>query len=131
MKINRIGTAEDTLTGRGGLFFFVRYLTGIGIFSVLSEYFGDIRKSRKGLPADDCVDCVEGKLDLNEHLIRHPAGLGHRQRKWKTHFGMKSPAFTTNGIRFQRCGSLPVRTPQLTQTQQKPCCRQFLYLHHH
>ena len=53
MEINKIGMTEDTLTGRGGLFFFVRYLTNIGIFSLLSEYSGGIRRSRKGLPAAD------------------------------------------------------------------------------
>ena len=53
MRINGIGKTDETLTGRGGLLFFVRYLTNIGIFRLLTEHFGDLRKSRKGLPVAD------------------------------------------------------------------------------
>lgn len=49
-RINDIETTDERLTGRGGLTFFVRYLTNIGIFSLLSDHFGDLRKSSKGLP---------------------------------------------------------------------------------
>lgn len=70
MKINKIGTTKDNLTGRGGLFFFARYLTNIGIFSLLTEYFGYIRKSKKGLPVADlfkqifCFFCDGTSLHL-------------------------------------------------------------------
>ncbi len=53
---NRINNAEATgerLTGRGCLTFFVRYLTNIGIFSLLSDHFGDLRKNKKGLPVTE------------------------------------------------------------------------------
>lgn len=40
---------DDTLTGRGGLALFSRYLTKIGIYALLEEQFGHIRRSRKGL----------------------------------------------------------------------------------
>ncbi len=49
-KINDIGVTNDTLTGRGGMALFVKYLSNVEIYSLLQEYFGDIRKSKKGLP---------------------------------------------------------------------------------
>lgn len=52
-KIDGIEETSDNLTGRGGLFFFVRYLKNIGIFSLLAEYFGDLRKNKKGLPVTE------------------------------------------------------------------------------
>jgi len=39
---------DDTLTGRGGLVLFSRYLSKIGIYGLLEEQFGHIRRSRKG-----------------------------------------------------------------------------------
>jgi hypothetical protein len=52
-RIDKIEETDDKLTGRGGLVFFVRYLNNIGIFSLLTGYFGDLRKSKKGLPVGD------------------------------------------------------------------------------
>jgi len=49
-RITKIGVTSDTLTGRGGLALFVRYLNNIGIYSILTESFGHIRKSSKGEP---------------------------------------------------------------------------------
>jgi len=49
-RINKIGTTTDTITGRGGLALFSRYLEMIGIFDIISLKFGFIRKSSKGLP---------------------------------------------------------------------------------
>ncbi len=46
--INEIGTTSDTLTSRGGLSLFVRYLRNIEIAPHLERYFGFIRKSSKG-----------------------------------------------------------------------------------
>lgn len=40
----------DTLTGRGGLSLFVRYLRHIEIFPQIKTFFGSMRRSRKGLP---------------------------------------------------------------------------------
>ena len=51
--INKTEETNDNLTGRGGLAFFVRYLKSIGIFALLAGHFGDLRKSRKGLPVED------------------------------------------------------------------------------
>ncbi len=49
-KITSIGVTGDTLTGRGGLALFVRYLSSINIYALLLEYFTGIRRSMKGEP---------------------------------------------------------------------------------
>ncbi len=41
---------EDTLTGRGGVALFARYLSQINIYALLVEAFGSIRRSEKGQP---------------------------------------------------------------------------------
>ena len=48
VKITGIGITDDTLTSRGGLNLFVRYLDGIEIMSTITELFGSIRKNSKG-----------------------------------------------------------------------------------
>jgi hypothetical protein len=52
-RINNIDETEDTLTGRGGMSFFVRYLKNIGIFPLLLQYFAPLRRSQKGQPIED------------------------------------------------------------------------------
>lgn len=49
-KINKVDVTDDTLTGRGGLALFVRYLTSINIYAILLDYFASIRRSKKGQP---------------------------------------------------------------------------------
>ena len=46
--IDAVEITPDTLTGRGGLSLFVRYLRNIGIFPQLETFFGSLRRSRKG-----------------------------------------------------------------------------------
>ena len=41
---------SDTLTGRGGLVLFSRYLRNLEIFGHVDRLFGSLRKSSKGLP---------------------------------------------------------------------------------
>ena len=48
--IATVEITEDTLTGRGGLALFSRYLRGTGIFAHLERLFGALRRSGKGLP---------------------------------------------------------------------------------
>ena len=48
VKITGIDITNDTLTSRGGLSLFVRYLDAIGIMSIITRLFGSIRKNRKG-----------------------------------------------------------------------------------
>ena len=47
---NKIGVTSDTLTGRGGLALFVKYLSKVNIYLLLLSFFGNMRKSKKGLP---------------------------------------------------------------------------------
>jgi hypothetical protein len=49
-KITKVEVTGDTLTGRGGLALFVRYLSSINIYAIFLEHFSDIRKSMKGEP---------------------------------------------------------------------------------
>ncbi len=49
-KINKIGLTDDTLTGRGGMALFVKYLNSVEIYPLLQSFFGEIRKNNKGLP---------------------------------------------------------------------------------
>ena len=51
--IDRVEITTDTLTGRGGLSLFVRYLRGIGLYPQLETFFGSIRRSRKGQPISE------------------------------------------------------------------------------
>ena len=48
-RINKIETTPDTITARGGLTLFSRYLEESGIFALLDTKFGKLRKSAKGL----------------------------------------------------------------------------------
>ena len=43
-KINAVDVTEDTLTGRGGLALFVRYLSQVNIYGLLFEAFGHLRR---------------------------------------------------------------------------------------
>lgn len=49
-KITKVEVTTDTLTGRGGLALFVRYLFSINIYALLLEHFSGIRRSMKGEP---------------------------------------------------------------------------------
>jgi hypothetical protein len=49
-KISKVDVTEDTLTGRGGMALFVRYLDQVNIYALLVEAFGRIRRSEKGQP---------------------------------------------------------------------------------
>jgi hypothetical protein len=48
-KIIKIEITSDTITSRGGLSIFNRYLENIGILDILQDSFGHYRKSSKGL----------------------------------------------------------------------------------
>ena len=49
-KINKVDVTEDTLTGRGGLALFVRYLSQVNIYALLFNCFSHLRRSEKGQP---------------------------------------------------------------------------------
>lgn len=54
-KISRIEITEDTLTSRGGLFFFGRYLENIQFFRPVVDLLSDLCKNRKGQKAEKLV----------------------------------------------------------------------------
>jgi len=47
--ISKVEVTSDTLTSRGGLALFVKYINGIDILPILLSSFGNIRKTKKGL----------------------------------------------------------------------------------
>ena len=48
-KIDKLEVTSDTLTSRGGLAFFVKYVEAIGILPLLRNRFGAIQKNAKGV----------------------------------------------------------------------------------
>jgi len=50
--LSKVEITPDTLSGRGGLAFFSRYLRHTGIYECLGEFFGPLRKSGKGIPVE-------------------------------------------------------------------------------
>ena len=49
-KITRVDVTDDTITGRGGLALFVRYLSNINTYSLLLGSFSSLRKRSTGQP---------------------------------------------------------------------------------
>jgi Transposase DDE domain group 1 len=48
-RISKVEITTDTLTSRGGVALFVKYLQAIDIIALLLEKFGSLKKSRKGV----------------------------------------------------------------------------------
>lgn len=48
-KISKVGVTSEKLSGRGGLFFFLRYIENIHFFQFFENHFGFIKKSSKGI----------------------------------------------------------------------------------
>lgn len=70
--IHDVAITSDTLTGRGGLALFSRYVRGTGLLVELGRLFGSIRKSGKGQPIGELfhqVFCffLDG---TSRHLVR-------------------------------------------------------------
>ena len=53
--IDETGITSDTLSSRGGLSLFVRYLRNICLASHLERLFGSMRKKRKGQPVTEII----------------------------------------------------------------------------
>lgn len=54
-KISRVEITEDTLSSRGGLFFFGRYLENTGFLRLVDSHLADLRKSGKGRKVERLV----------------------------------------------------------------------------
>ena len=52
LPLDDVETTSDTLTDRGGLSLFSRYLRNIGIYPELDRQFRSLRKTAKGQPVD-------------------------------------------------------------------------------
>ncbi len=48
-KIIKVEATSEKLSGRGGLFFFLRFVENIGFYSRFQNYFADVKGSAKGL----------------------------------------------------------------------------------
>ena len=64
-KISDVEITNDTLSGRGGLSFILRYLNRTGILPMIEEKFGHLRKSGKGESISECARqfmafCMDG-----------------------------------------------------------------------
>jgi hypothetical protein len=73
--IKGIEITPDTLTSRGGLSLFVRYVTSMGLWPIIEELFGGLRKSRKGQKVEEIFKqlfcfLVDG---TSYHLVRFDA----------------------------------------------------------
>ena len=49
-KITKIDVTREKVSGRGGIFFFLRYIENIIFYPLFEKYFNFLRKSAKGLP---------------------------------------------------------------------------------
>lgn len=47
-KISGIAPTDERIVSRGGLIFFIKYLSNIGVYSLLERKFGSLRKNKKG-----------------------------------------------------------------------------------
>jgi len=48
-RISKVEITNDTLTNRGGIALFVKYVQAINIIALLLEKFGSLKKSSKGV----------------------------------------------------------------------------------
>ena len=48
-KISAVDITNDTISGRGGLFFFLRFVESIGFYNLIEKRFGFLNRSGKGL----------------------------------------------------------------------------------
>src|SRR6516165_5665599 len=54
-RIHRLEVTDDTLTSRGGLAFFVKYVQTIGIVGLLLSKFTDLKKTVKGVSVENLL----------------------------------------------------------------------------
>jgi hypothetical protein len=74
-RIDSLGETSDTLTSRGGLALFARYLQGTGLLEELGRLFGSLRRGSKGQPVAVLFQQIlcffmDG---MSRHLVRFDA----------------------------------------------------------
>jgi len=69
-KIRDVEITNDTLSGRGGLSFMLRYIDNTGICSMIEDKFGHLRKSSKGESIGECArQFMAFSMDGTNHSI--------------------------------------------------------------
>ncbi|MDG5817160.1 IS1380 family transposase [Chitinispirillales bacterium ANBcel5] len=69
-KISDVEITNDTLSGRGGLSFILRYLDRTGFLPMIEEKFGHLRKSGKGESISECArQFISFCMDGTKHSI--------------------------------------------------------------
>jgi len=63
VKISKIAVTNDTISGRGGLFFIIRYIENTQFYSLFINKFGHVKTARKGL------SCVQFMKQMLAHFI--------------------------------------------------------------
>jgi len=61
-RIDEVEVTGDSLTSRGGLVLFIRYLRTISLDPHLERLFGSIRKNRKGQPVTEILKSRPGGI---------------------------------------------------------------------
>ncbi len=59
VKISKIEITDDKMSGRGGLFFFLRYVENIRFYSFFENHFHFLQGSKKGL---SCIQFIKQLL---------------------------------------------------------------------
>jgi len=57
-KITKTAITDDKMSGRGGLFFFLKYVENIGFYRLFEEKFGFLRTTKKGLRIQEFIKQV-------------------------------------------------------------------------
>ena len=117
VQISGVGITNDTLTSRGGLSLFVRYLDRIGVMSPMHRLFGGIRKSRKGRAVEEIfkqvlcnfVDGTSRHLVYYDRLKDDAGYAGAIESR-------AEELVSSHGMRTVRCSlTLPVLTRSFTR----------------
>jgi hypothetical protein len=57
-KISKVEITDDKISGRGGLFFVLRFIENIGFYTIFENLFGFVKGSRKGLPCSQIIQQI-------------------------------------------------------------------------
>lgn len=59
IKITKVEATDEKLSGRGGLFFILRYIESLGFYQIFENIYGHLKKSSKGL---SCLQFIKQVL---------------------------------------------------------------------
>ena len=89
VKISEIAVTNDKISGRGGLFFIIRYIENIQFYSLFYKMFGYIKTAAKGLTCQQFIkqmlahfidgsDMAMTAFDRHKHDVAYAALLDNR-----------------------------------------------------